>query len=167
MLSALQLCVTPSLRRSNSALCIMADTSSTSHWTEAGVVENYHTARPTHPASLVETVLSFLGQEADRNLALDVGCGSGMRWGIRHNIAQVTSVFSTVNLAGKFTRVLGLDVSPAMVAAAARAVAGAEFKVSPAETLPVLSNTAQLVIVGRAIHYFDHKQFFKEVGNSS
>ena len=66
-------------------------------------------------------------------------------------------MFSTVNLVGKFTRVLGLDVSPAMVAAAARAVAGAEFKVSPAETLPVLSNTAQLVIVGRAIHYFDHK----------
>ena len=57
----------------------MADTSSTSHWTEAGVVENYQTARPTHPASLVEAVLSFLGQEADMNLALDVGCGSGMR----------------------------------------------------------------------------------------
>ena len=57
----------------------MADTSSTSHWTEAGAVENYQTARPTHPASLVEAVLSFLGQEADMNLALDVGCGSGMR----------------------------------------------------------------------------------------
>ena len=73
--------------------------------------------------------------------------------------------FSTENLVGKFTQVLGLDVSPAMVAVAARTVAGAEFQVSPAETLPLPASTAQLVIVGHAIHYFDHNQFFKEVCN--
>ena len=37
------------------------------------------------------------------------------------------------------------------------------FKVATAESIPVEENSVQLVLVGRAIHYFDQKTFFKEV----
>ena len=41
--------------------------------------------------------------------------------------------------------------------------ASVSFKVSPAECIPVEDNSTQLVLVGRALHYFDQKTFFKEV----
>ena len=41
--------------------------------------------------------------------------------------------------------------------------ANVTFKVSPAECIPVEDQSTQLVLVGRAIHYFDQKTFFKEV----
>ena len=37
------------------------------------------------------------------------------------------------------------------------------FKVAKAEAIPVPDNSTQLILVGRAIHYFDQKTFFKEV----
>ena len=41
--------------------------------------------------------------------------------------------------------------------------ANVAFKVAEAEAIPVESSSAQLVLVGRAIHYFDQKTFFEEV----
>ena len=41
--------------------------------------------------------------------------------------------------------------------------ANVSFKVSPAECIPVEDKSTQLVLVGRALHYFDQKTFFKEV----
>ena len=41
--------------------------------------------------------------------------------------------------------------------------ANVAFKVAKAEAIPVESSSTQLVLVGRAIHYFDQKTFFEEV----
>ena len=85
-------------------------------------------------------------------MAVDVGCGTGM---------------STRNLFGKFENVLGVDLSEAMVTEAAQCWKqyhpNVAFKVAKAESIPVPDNSTQLILVGRAIHYFDQKTFFKEV----
>ena len=84
-------------------------------------------------------------------LAVDVGCGTGM---------------STRNLFGKFDSVLGVDLSEAMVEEARNCWKdhnNAQFEVAKAEQIPVENNSAQVVLVGRAIHYFDQKTFFQEV----
>ena len=85
-------------------------------------------------------------------MAVDVGCGTGM---------------STRNLFGKFDQVLGVDLSEAMVEEARQSwhqfSSHVEFQVSGAEKLPVDDKSTQLVLVGRAIHYFDTKTFFQEV----
>ena len=84
-------------------------------------------------------------------LAVDVGCGTGM---------------STRNLFGKFSSVLGVDLSEAMVLEARNCWKdhnNVQFKVAKAEEIPVENNSAQVILVGRAIHYFDQKTFFQEV----
>ena len=60
----------------------------------------------------------------------------------------------------------GVDLSEAMVQEASQCFqqqANVAFKVAKAEAIPVESSSAQLVLVGRAIHYFDQKTFFEEV----
>ena len=72
---------------------------------------------------------------------------------------------STRNLFGKFDNVLGVDLSKAMIEEAKECwkKENVQFKVSGAEKLPVKDSSVQLISVGRAIHYFDPKSFFKEV----
>ena len=60
----------------------------------------------------------------------------------------------------------GVDLSEAMVQEANQCFqqqANVAFKVAKAEAIPVESSSTQLVLVGRAIHYFDQKTFFEEV----
>ena len=45
-----------------------------------------------------------------------------------------------------------------------KTVQNVSFKVAAAESIPVEENSTQLILVARAIHYFDHKTFFKEAG---
>ena len=117
-------------------------------------VVKYAAIRPEHPPAIVESVLGFLKQQyiGPLSMAVDVGCGSGM---------------STCNLFGKFDNILGVDLSCAMIEQAkqnfSKSQPNAVFRVAKAETLPVEANSAQMVLVGRAIHYFDQKSFFKEV----
>ena len=40
---------------------------------------------------------------------------------------------------------------------------GLKFSVAPAEKIPLDGGSCQLILVGRAIHYFDQASFFKEV----
>jgi len=123
-------------------------------WSTTSEVVKYSAIRPEHPPAIVDSVLSFLKVKygGPLSLAVDVGCGSGM---------------STHNLFGKFDSILGVDLSTAMIEQAKHKFGqthpAAVFKVSKAETLPVQATSAQMVLVGRAIHYFDQKSFFREV----
>jgi len=123
-------------------------------WSAASEVVKYHAIRPEHPSAIVESSINFLkkGYNGPLHLAVDVGCGSGM---------------STCNLFGKFEKILGVDLSEAMVNQASQSFnesqPNAEFKVAPAEKLPLEASSAQMILVGRAIHYFDQKSFFEEV----
>jgi len=122
-------------------------------WNATSEVLKYNSIRPEHPARIVESVLQFLNEKykGEKKLAVDVGCGTGM---------------STRNLLGKFDRVLGVDLSEAMIEEARscwKDESQVDFKVAKAEQIPVEDLSAQVVLVGRAIHYFDQKTFFQEV----
>jgi len=122
-------------------------------WSATSEVVKYTAIRPEHPPAIVESVLRFLRQKYTGPLsqAVDVGCGSGM---------------STRNLFGKFDSILGVDLSQAMIDQARQSfktTPEAVFKVAKAESLPVAPESSQMVLVGRAIHYFDQQAFFREV----
>ena len=122
-------------------------------WSATSEVVKYTAIRPEHPPAIVESVLRFLRLKYSGPLAqaVDVGCGSGM---------------STRNLFGRFERILGVDLSQAMIDQARQSfktTPEAVFEVSRAESLAVAPESAQLVLVGRAIHYFDQEAFFREV----
>jgi len=123
-------------------------------WSATSEVVKYAAIRPEHPPAIVENVLKFLKTKYNGppSMAVDVGCGSGM---------------STRNLFGKFDNILGVDLSAAMIEQAKQSFnisqPNAVFKVAKAETLPVDANSTQMVLVGRAIHYFDQQSFFREV----
>jgi len=121
-------------------------------WGAAGEAAKYRLVRPEHPKQISENVVAFLREKYSGPLAqaIDVGCGSGL---------------SSCHLVSHFDRVLGVDPSLAMVKEARKsfALAGLQFQTGGAENLPHPDNSAQLVIAGRAIHYFKQDDFFKEV----
>lgn len=125
---------------------------SKSLWRAPAEALKYVKARPSHPKEIVQNSIKFLREKYKDPLiqAVDVGCGTGI---------------STMNLDGEFQTALGLDVSPAMIEQAK--LVGHDkslmFLTSSAECMPVQSQSTQLVLAGRAIHYFDTLKFFEEV----
>ena len=121
-------------------------------WSSDSEAAKYSAKRPEHPVKIVDSVVAFLRKKysGPMSMAIDVGCGTGM---------------STCNLFGKFDKILGVDLSEAMIDQAKINFnkENVEFKVSGAEKLPVEDHSVQTVLVGRAIHYFDQKTFFQEV----
>jgi len=121
-------------------------------WAAAGEAEKYRLVRPDHPQGISDNVVTFLREKYSAPLvqAIDVGCGSGL---------------SSCKLVSHFDRVTGVDPSLAMVEEARKSfpLAGLQFQTGGAEDLPQANNSAQLVIAGRAIHYFKQADFFKEV----
>lgn len=124
----------------------------TSIWSSVSEAAKYQSARPGHPSKIVTKVLDFLkeGYKGPLTRALDVGCGSGL---------------STINLVPHFSSVLGTDLSEAMIQQARQTHSqpGLEFLTGGADSLPCPDGSVQVVMVGRAIHYFNQETFFKEV----
>lgn len=104
----------------------------------------YAEHRPTYSADLAETLASLA---PDRELAVDVGCGTGQL---------------TVLLAEHFGTVIGVDPSRSQVAAAARA-ANVDYRVGHAENIDVASGSASLVTAAQAAHWFDLPAFYDRV----
>eukprot|EP00088_Acartia_fossae_P003182 TRINITY_DN11314_c0_g1_i1.p1 TRINITY_DN11314_c0_g1~~TRINITY_DN11314_c0_g1_i1.p1 ORF type:complete len:285 (+),score=55.09 TRINITY_DN11314_c0_g1_i1:39-893(+) len=125
---------------------------SKSVWKLATEAAKYAQARPSHPKKIVDIAKNFLREEYTGRCyqAVDVGCGTGN---------------STVNLYQEFEHIIGLDASKAMIKQAyERNLPGnMVFMVSSAERIPVASESTQLIISGRAIHYFDLDAFYREV----
>ncbi|XP_023348248.1 uncharacterized protein LOC111716964 [Eurytemora carolleeae] len=121
-------------------------------WNLSSEVAKYALARPPHPKEIVKHAVNFLDEEyrGPKYQALDVGCGSGI---------------STRNLFGEFQNVLGLDASSEMINQARKGnnCGSLRFLESSAETLPVNSGSVQLILSGRAIHYFNTEAFYAEV----
>jgi len=125
---------------------------SKSIWKLPAEAAKYAQARPSHPKDLVKVAKAYLreGYSGEMYQAVDVGCGTGL---------------STKNLVGEFQHVIGLDTSSAMIDQAMKQglPGSVVFKVSGAEKLPISDGSTQLVIAGRAIHYFNLDKFYKEV----
>ncbi|GFY64605.1 putative methyltransferase [Trichonephila inaurata madagascariensis] len=81
--------------------------------------------------------------------AVDVGCGTGQ---------------STLALAPYFRSVLGCDVSKSQILEAnfSRKATNVQYRVSPAECLPVGNESVCLLTAGTCFHWLDIPAFFRE-----
>lgn len=113
----------------------------TDHFSAAA--SSYAAFRPTYPAALVD----WLAEHApSRELAWDVGCGSG----------QLSCA-----LARRFARVIATDASAAQIARA-RACAGVEYRVARAEVSALDADSVDLVVAAQAAHWFALDAFYAE-----
>ncbi|KAI9709876.1 MAG: hypothetical protein M1812_007584 [Candelaria pacifica] len=113
---------------------------------------SYAALRPTYPASLYNTVLSY--HQGAKDLCLDLGCGHGL-------VARY--------LSSTFAQVLGTDPSRGMIEQAQTSTSAAEFpnvefREASAESLPFIrDDSVDLVVAGQAAHWFDYPKLFPEM----
>ena len=106
----------------------------------------YAAHRPTYPAHLYDAICEFAGAQAPRELAVDVGCGSG----------QVC-----VSLAGRFDRVVGLDASQSQLDNAA-AAPSVDYRLGSAEHTGLAPASVDLLTAAAALHWFHRDAFYAE-----
>ncbi|XP_032413072.1 putative methyltransferase DDB_G0268948 [Xiphophorus hellerii] len=104
------------------------------------------------PHEMISKIMSYVEQKTPQQykLAVDVGCGPGK---------------GTVLLAPYFTRVVGTDISQAMVerALAKSNPPNISYRRCPAEETPFASGEVDLVTAMTAAHWFDRPRFLQEV----
>jgi SAM-dependent methyltransferase len=103
----------------------------------------YARARPAYPDVLFEAITLDL---AGRNLAWDCGTGNGQ---------------AAVKLAKYFDCVHATDPSPQQISNAVRAE-NIEYGVGQAEESDLPSQSADLILVAQALHWFDLDRFYAE-----
>lgn len=108
--------------------------------------ERYARSRPYFHPLAVARARETSGLEGRVDLALDVACGTGQ---------------SSRALTAVARRVIGLDVSPAMLAQA-RQEDGVTYVQAQAEGLPVRGGCAGLVSCALALHWFERERFLAE-----
>jgi ubiquinone/menaquinone biosynthesis C-methylase UbiE len=109
--------------------------------------ESYSRFRPSYPAELFEFLA---GLTAERELAWDVGTGSG----------QAASM-----LAEYFERVHATDSSESQVSQAPKHER-ITYKVTPAESSELADSSCDLITVASALHWFDRDAFYAEAKRS-
>ena len=106
----------------------------------------YRTYRPQYPPSLYDFIISHGGEDSARALAVDVGAGTGQ---------------ATLDLASRFTNVIGIDPSPELLASAFTA-SNIDYRVGSADDTGIEDNSVDLVTAAAALHWFNIPRFFKE-----
>lgn len=104
---------------------------------------DYAKFRPRYPHEL----FAYLGSSApSRRLAWDCGTGNGQ---------------AAVGLATVFDRVIATDASEKQIANA-QLYERVEYRVAPAESSGIQSETVDLIMVAQALHWFDLDRFYAE-----
>lgn len=106
----------------------------------------YAAGRPDYSSRVTELIRSQLGPTRNFRRAVDVGSGTGI---------------STMALTRLADEVIGVEVSPAMLALS-RSAANVTYRLGSAEDLPLDDGTCDLIGVGSAIHWFDRARFLEE-----
>ncbi|WP_306533747.1 class I SAM-dependent methyltransferase [Geobacter sp.] len=104
----------------------------------------YRSYRPGYPPELFAWLA---GLPAQRDAALDCGCGTGQ---------------ASVALAEHFARVYAVDPSAGQVGSA-MPHERVEYRVAPAEETGLPDTSVDLVIAAQALHWFDFDRFYPEV----
>ena len=104
---------------------------------------DYAAHRPSYPVELVDYLA---GLAPARDVALDVGCGSGQL---------------SVLLAERFGRVIATDASAQQVESAT-AHPRVEYRVAPAEASHLPPASVDLITAAQAAHWFDLPAFYAE-----
>lgn len=103
----------------------------------------YADFRPTYPPALFDWLAAVA---PGRGLAWDCACGSGQ---------------ASVDLAGRFDRVVATDASAAQLEGAARHPK-IEYRQAPAEASGLPDASVDLITVAQALHWFDLPAFYAE-----
>jgi SAM-dependent methyltransferase len=117
-----------------------------SFWSLDSAARRYAHGRPYFHPVVIDRVRRELDLNEPLRRALDVACGSGQ---------------SMTALSGIANRVVGMDVSQAMVRQA-RTGTSARLAVARAETLPFVDAAFDLMTVALAFHWFDPEAFLSE-----
>lgn len=113
------------------------------NWFDQGG-QAYARFRPEYPPELA----AFLaGLAPDRRRAVDAGCGNGQLTGL---------------LAPHFDMVVGIDPSADQLANAAPDKR-IDYRLAPAEQIPVADGSTSLITAAQAAHWFDLPAFYGEV----
>lgn len=104
---------------------------------------DYAAFRPAYPAPMLDYLA---GLAPGRDLAIDVGCGTGQL---------------TLPLAERFDRVIGLDVSADQIAQAPARV-NIDWQVGGSDDLPAADHSADLIAAAQAAHWFDLPRFYAQ-----
>ncbi|EGC30324.1 hypothetical protein DICPUDRAFT_157950 [Dictyostelium purpureum] len=107
--------------------------------------KNYSSFRPLYPDSLYQLIDETVEKDK-RSLAVDVGCGSGQ---------------NSIRLAALFKKVIAFDPSEGQITNALKHD-NVEYHVGSAEKINVPDDSADLVTVATALHWFNLPIFFKE-----
>ncbi|UOF02384.1 class I SAM-dependent methyltransferase [Bdellovibrio reynosensis] len=105
---------------------------------------DYKNFRPTYPAQLFDYLAGLVHEHA---LAIDIGTGNGQ---------------AAMELTKHFNKVLATDPSAQQIAEAS-SHNKIKFEVGTAEQINAADNSADLITVAQAFHWFKHDLFFKEV----
>ena len=113
----------------------------------------YAKYRPTFPDDIYDEILKYCSSNTGRDLAVDVGCGSGQ---------------STRPLSRYFRKVIGSDVSEQQIQSAIAKTTeehgNITYQTSPGEDLSFIDdNSVDLITVSQALHWLDHDVFYAEV----
>lgn len=106
--------------------------------------EGYHLSRPTYPDGLFQWIAE---QAGGNTLAWDVGTGSGQ---------------AAIKLAGHFARVHATDNDRKQLDLAPRR-SNITYLQGPAHVSGLAPHSVDAITVATALHWFDHKRFWKEV----
>lgn len=112
------------------------------------VAKHYVLARPTYPGHVFDLMVEYArahGACTDR--AADIATGSGQ---------------AARGLARVFENVVGVDASPAQVAAAIAPSPNVTFAVGTAESTGLQASSYDCVCVAEALHWFDRPRFWEE-----
>ncbi len=109
----------------------------------SGHAKDYAGFRPKYPDSLVKYISRLVKY---RGVVWDCGCGSGQL---------------SLPLAEEFQLVLASDISEEQIAQAP-GHKGILYTVQPAEHTDFPDEFFDMVVVGQAIHWFDHEVFYRE-----
>lgn len=110
----------------------------------SGVASRYADFRPRYPSGLFDYLATLVPRDS---VVWDCACGNGQ---------------ATIDLAGRFDRVVATDASREQIASATPH-SKVEFRVAPAEQSGLPNESVGLVVVAQALHWFDLDKFYAEV----
>jgi ubiquinone/menaquinone biosynthesis C-methylase UbiE len=109
----------------------------------SSVAARYADFRPHYPAELFDYLATVVNRDS---LVWDCACGNGQ---------------ATLDLANRFARVVGTDASKEQIASA-RPHPRIEYRVAAAEQSGLADESAGLITVAQALHWFDLERFYPE-----
>ena len=109
----------------------------------SGVANRYADFRPHYPAELFDYLATITPKDSR---VWDCACGNGQ---------------ATLDLAGRFDRIIATDASREQIASAI-AHPKVEYRVAPAEESGLPDESVGLITVAQALHWFDLGRFYAE-----